>query len=360
MTYIHKLLGSSVRQCFGRLLFVLIAFSNMSVGEQEDDILSDAPRAADGRFTNLAGDIGHGSLAVRLPFMLRRFGTYFRDGRGGPNRVANDGVALRENAGHGIPTVTWIGHASLLVQMEQVSFLTDPIWSNRPSPLPLIGPSRFVAPGLAMDDLPPIDFVLISHNHYDHLDLPTLRSLAERNPATVFYVPLGNGALLQQQGIVNVEELDWGQTRVYKGVTIHSLPSQHWSKRSLTDDRKALWSSWAVIGAEQRFYFAGDTGYFDGFKMIGEALGPFDLVAVPIGAYEPRAMMRDSHMNPEEALRAAIDLRAERAVAIHFGTFDLSDEPLAEPPQRFNEAAQHSELGSEAAWVLDIGETRAF
>jgi len=349
-----------VRQRFGRLLFALIAFSNMSVGEQEDDILSVAPRAADGRFTNLAGDIGHGSLTVRLPFMLRRFGTYFRDGRDGPNRVANDGVVLRENAGHGIPTVTWIGHASLLVQMEQVSFLTDPIWSNRPSPLPLLGPSRFVAPGLAMDDLPPIDFVIISHNHYDHLDLPTLRSLAERNPATVFYVPLGNGALLQQQGIANVEELDWGQTRVYKGVTIHCLPSQHWSKRSLTDDRKALWSSWAVTGAEQRFYFAGDTGYFDGFKMIGEALGPFDLVAVPIGAYEPRAMMRDSHMNPEEALRAAIDLRAERAVGIHFGTFDLSDEPLAEPPQRFNEAAQHSELGSDAAWVLDIGETRAF
>lgn len=349
-----------MRQRFGRLLFALIAFSNMSVGEQEDDILSVAPRAADGRFTNLAGDIGHGSLTVRLPFMLRRFGTYFRDGRDGPNRVANDGVVLRENAGHGIPTVTWIGHASLLVQMEQVSFLTDPIWSNRPSPLPLIGPSRFVAPGLAMDDLPPIDFVIISHNHYDHLDLPTLRSLAERNPATVFYVPLGNGALLQQQGIANVEELDWGQTRVYKGVTIHCLPSQHWSKRSLTDDRKALWSSWAVTGAEQRFYFAGDTGYFDGFKMIGEALGPFDLVAVPIGAYEPRAMMRDSHMNPEEALRAAIDLRAERAVGIHFGTFDLSDEPLAEPPQRFNEAAQHSELGSDAAWVLDIGETRAF
>jgi N-acyl-phosphatidylethanolamine-hydrolysing phospholipase D len=349
-----------VRQRFSGLLLVFIAFSIMSVAEPADSISSSAPTAADGRFINSAGDIGHGSLAVRLPFMLRRFGTYFRDGGGRPNRIANDGVFLRENAGHGIPTVTWIGHASLLVQMDQVSFLTDPTWSNRPSPVPLIGPSRFVAPGLAMDDLPPIDFVLISHNHYDHLDLPTLRSLAERNPATVFYVPVGNGALLQQQGIANVEELDWGQTHAYKGITIYCLPAQHWSKRSLTDDRKALWSSWAVIGAEKRFYFAGDTGYFDGFKMIGEALGPFDLVAVPIGAYEPRAMMRDSHMNPEEALRAAIDLRADSAVAIHFGTFDLSDEPLAEPPQRFNEAAKNSELGGDAAWVLDIGETRTF
>ena len=115
-----------------------------------------------------------------------------------------------------------------------------------------------------------------------------------------------------------------------------------------------------MIGKERRFYFAGDTGYFEGFKLIGEALGPFDLAAVPVGAYEPRAMMRQSHMNPEEAVRAAIDLRANSALAIHFGTFDLSDEPLAEPPQRFNEAAKKTELGSNAAWVLDIGETRAF
>ncbi|MDG2271863.1 MAG: MBL fold metallo-hydrolase, partial [Halioglobus sp.] len=293
-------------------------------------------------------------------FMLRRLGTYFRDGDGSPNRVVNDGLFLRENVGRGSPTVTWIGHASMLVQMEGVSFLTDPIWSNRPSPVPFIGPSRFVAPGMDIHDLPSIDFVLISHNHYDHLDLPTLRTLAERNPATVFYVPLGNGALLQQQGIANVEELDWGQTLVYKDVTIVCLPTQHWSKRSITDDRKTLWASWAVIGEERRFYFAGDTGYFDGFKLIGEALGPFDLVAVPIGAYEPRAMMRESHMNPEEALHAAIDLRAVQAVAIHFGTFDLSDEPLAEPPLRFSDAAKNSAMGAKAAWILDIGETRHF
>jgi N-acyl-phosphatidylethanolamine-hydrolysing phospholipase D len=126
-----------VRQRFSGLLLVFIAFSIMSVAEPADSISSSAPTAADGRFTNSAGDIGHGSLAVRLPFMLRRFGTYFRDGGGRPNRIANDGVFLRENAGHGIPTVTWIGHASLLVQMDQVSFLTDPTWSNRPSPVPL-------------------------------------------------------------------------------------------------------------------------------------------------------------------------------------------------------------------------------
>jgi N-acyl-phosphatidylethanolamine-hydrolysing phospholipase D len=348
------------RHFLNALLLTIIALAAMRVGGATDDFFAGAPKGDDGRFTNLGGDIGHGSFSVRFPFFLRRFGTYFRSGEGAPERVANDGAFLRENARHSAPTVTWIGHATPLVQMEHVTFLTDPTWSNRPSPVPLLGPSRYVEPGLEIDDLPPIDFVVISHNHYDHLDLPTLKTLAKRNPETLFYVPLGNAALLREQGIDKVEELDWGQTAVYKGATIHCLPSQHWSKRSLTDDHKALWSSWAVTGSERRFYFAGDTGYFSGFQAIGSRLGPFDLVALPIGAYAPRAMMSESHMNPEEALLAAIDLRASRAVAIHFGTFDLSDEPLAEPPQRFRNAARNSELGEEAAWVFNIGETREF
>ena len=210
------------------------------------------------------------------------------------------------------------------------------------------------------EDLPPIDFVLISHNHYDHLDLPTLRALAERNADTIFFIPLGNGDLLRSQGITNVQELDWGQTASYKGATIHCLPSQHWSKRSLTDERKALWSSWAVTGEQRRFYFAGDSGYFSGFEEIGRKLGPFDLAAVPIGAYAPAAMMHESHMNPEEAVHAAEDLQARAAIAMHFGTFDLSDEPLAEPPIRFGNAAEESLLGRDNAWILDIGETRDF
>jgi N-acyl-phosphatidylethanolamine-hydrolysing phospholipase D len=333
-------------------------------GAEKDAYFANAPRDNERRFTNIAGDISHGSIAVRLPFFLRRLGTYFRSSDGAPHRVANDGAYLRANAAnnalHGESTVSWIGHATLLVQMEDVTFLTDPTWSNTPSPVPPIGPSRFVEPGLLMEDLPAIDFVVISHNHFDHLDLPTLASLAARNPDTLFYVPLGNGELLRNAGIDNVEELDWGQTATYKGLTVHCLPSQHWSKRSLTDTRQALWSSWAVTGADRKFYFAGDTGYFPGFADIGKQLGPFDLAAVPIGAYEPTAMMRSSHMNPEEALRAAIDLRAKRAVAVHFGTFDLSDEPLNEPPLRFKAAAQQSELDEAAAWVLDIGETRKF
>ena len=350
-----------MRQCFlSGLLLTIIALGAMRAGSTPDDFFAGAPRGDNGRFTNIGGDIGHGTFRVRFPFFMRRLGTYFRDGDGAPELVANDGAFLRENALHSVPTVTWVGHATLLVQLEHVTFLTDPIWSDSPSPVPFLGPGRYVEPGLAIDDLPPVDFVLISHNHYDHLDLPTLRSLAERNPETLFYVPLGNASLLREQGIDKVEELDWGQTAVYKGVTIHCLPSQHWSKRTLTDDHEALWSSWAVTGTERRFYFAGDTGYFPGFRAIGNRLGPFDLAALPIGAYAPRAMMRESHMNPEEALLAAVDLQASRALAIHFGTFDLSDEPLAEPPLRFRNAARKSDLGEEAAWVFAIGETRQF
>jgi N-acyl-phosphatidylethanolamine-hydrolysing phospholipase D len=353
--------GSCVRQWFLiRLLLTIVTLSALNTAGATDDGFAGAPLGDDGRFTNLSGELGHGTFAVRFPFILRRLGTSFRDGEGAPVRVINDGAFLRENARHSVPTVTWIGHATLLVQMEHVTFLTDPIWSDRPSPVPFLGPRRYVEPGLEIDDLPNIDFVIVSHNHYDHLDLPTLRSLATRNTATVFYVPLGNGELLRQQGIENVQELDWGQTAVHQGTTVHCLPSQHWSKRSLTDDHRALWSSWAVTGTERRFYFAGDTGYFTGFETIGRKLGPFDLVALPIGAYAPRAMMRESHMNPEEALQAAIDLRASRAVAMHFGTFDLSDEPLAEPPLRFKDAARQSAMGEEAAWVLNIGETREF
>ena len=319
-----------------------------------------APRTEAGRFANPIGDLDHGSFGVRWGFMWRRLGTAFRSGAGHPARVANDGAFLRENARHSEPTVTWIGHATLLVQMEHVSFLTDPIWSERPSPISFLGPKRFVAPGLEIEDLPPIDFVVISHNHYDHLDLRTLKKLAKRSPETLFYVPLGNAGLLRKAGITNVVELDWGDRVSFEGATIHCLPTQHWSKRGLADDQKALWASWAVTGPERRFYFAGDTGFFDGFEGIGEGLGPFDLVAVPIGAYAPRAMMKASHMDPEEAWRAAVALGARRAIAMHFGTFDLSDEPLDEPPRRFRAAAAGTSAAEPRAWILDIGETRQF
>ena len=324
--------------------------------------LGPAPRDAEGRFTNWHGDPSHGTWGVRLPFFLRRLGGLFRDRPGAPTRQPNDGAFLRENAKHSVPTVTWIGHATLLVQQDHVTYLTDPIWSDSTGPIAALGPRRLVPPGVALEDLPPIDFVLLSHDHFDHLDLPTLVALARRNPATRFLAPLGNAELLRGEGIEAVEEFDWGDATREGQVTIHCLPAQHWSRRGLTDERKRLWSSWAVVGPERRFYFAGDTGYFEGFVRIGEALGPFDLAAVPIGAYAPTAMMKESHMDPEEAVRAAIDVGARKALAMHYGTFDLSDEPLDEPPRGFIVAAGESAdlLPPETAWILRIGETRRF
>ncbi|MDX1735807.1 MAG: MBL fold metallo-hydrolase, partial [Halioglobus sp.] len=261
------------------MLLTLALFPTALVRGEADPLFSGAPRTDDGRFTNTAGELGHGSFGTRFPVMQRRLCTNFRSGDGAPPRVENDGAFLRENARHSVPTVTWVGHATLLMQAEHVTFLTDPTWASRPSPVAGVGPRRYVEPGLAFEDLPDIDFVLISHNHYDHLDMPTLLALAQRSADTVFFVPLGNGELLRGRGIGNVRELDWGQTATLGAATIHCLPSQHWSKRSLTDDNKALWASWAVTGDERRFYFAGDTGYFDGFEEIGRKLGPFDLAA---------------------------------------------------------------------------------
>ncbi len=319
--------------------------------------LAPAPRLADGRFVNPVGPIGHGPLGVRLPFMLRRIRASFDLRPGAPRIDRTDGAFFR---GPGeSPRVTWIGHATVLVEMDGVRFLTDPIWSQTASPLSFAGPPRLAPPGLALDALPPIDFVVVSHNHYDHLDLSSLTALAERDPLTWFIVPLANGELLRDAGITRVIELDWTGTTRIGDVVVHCLPVQHWSKRTLLDDDRALWSSWAVTGPTRRFYFGGDTGYFEGFREIGESLGPFDLAALPIGAYAPREMMAASHMNPEEAWQAALDVRAAAVLGVHFGTFDLSDEASDEPPRRFRERAR--EGGREGdAWVFSIGESRRF
>lgn len=345
-----------------RLSALMIAFCLLSlpVGGSAETEFAPAPVDVEGRFTNLDGEITHGSLAVRLRFSLRRIAGWFRSRPGAPARVENDGAFLRGNAGHSVPTATWVGHATLLIQMDHVTFLTDPIWSNTASPLSFAGPPRFVPPGIALEDLPPIDFVLISHNHYDHLDLETLEALAERNPEARFFVPLANGDLLRGRGLRHVIELDWGEVYSVAGVEVHCLSAQHWSRRGAFDERRALWASWAVVGPSRRFYFAGDTGYFSGFTAIGKVLGPFDLAALPIGAYEPKAMMEEAHLNPEQAVMAGIDVRARRLIGIHFGTFDLSDEPLDEPARRLRDAAREQGLEDDQVWILKVGETRRF
>lgn len=323
--------------------------------------LGPAPRDAAGRFRNFANPIERAGPTVVLPFLTRRVLNRFRGPpEGVPEQEPEARARLRARMQASDASVSWVNHASLLVRMDGVTLLTDPTWAGAAGPGRLIGARRLAPAGLTLDDLPPIDLVLISHNHYDSLDLAALRALAERGPETRFLVPLGDARLLRDEGIERVEEFDWSETLSLGPLTVHCLPSQHWSRRRLFDARRSLWASWAVIGPSRRFLFVGDSGYFPGFALIGKTFGPFDLAAVPIGAYEPKPMMRPFHMDPEQAVQTALDLGARRAVAMHFGTFDLTDEPIDEPPRRFLDAAAASRLGRSNAWVLRLGETRAF
>ncbi len=270
-------------------------------------------------------------------------------------RVANDGGALRAGASN--PSVTWVGHSTLLLQLDGVNLLTDPHWGTRASPLSWLGPRRLGAPGLGFEDLPRIDVVLISHDHYDHLDLETVKRLAFAHDP-VFLVPLGLKVWFEDHGMSRVEELDWWEAREYRGLRVLCVPAQHFAQRTPWDRDRRLWASWAVLGRSRRFYFGGDGGYFDGFKEAGERLGPFDLSAIAIGAYVPAAIMRLTHTTPEQAVQAFADLRSRVLLGIHWGTFDLAEEPLEEPPRRMLAEALRRGIGADRAWVLKVGETR--
>jgi len=272
-------------------------------------------------------------------------------------RVVNDGAALRAPAD--AARVTWVGHSTLLVQLDGLNILTDPHWGARASPLSWVGPRRLGPPGLAFDDLPRIDVVVISHDHYDHLDRSTVARLAATHDP-LFLVPLGLRSWFAAHGMTRVEELDWWDTREHRGLRFVCVPAQHFSQRTPWDRDRRLWASWAVLGASRRFYFGGDSGYFPGFKEAGERLGPFDLSAIAIGAYLPPAIMRLTHTTPEQAVQASEDLRTRVLLGIHWGTFDLAEEPLDEPPRRMVAAAARRGLGSDRAWILKVGETRGW
>jgi N-acyl-phosphatidylethanolamine-hydrolysing phospholipase D len=310
-----------------------------------------APRQG-GRFMNAAGPRDLPGFPTMLPFFLRKAWTSLVPRAGAAHQVPFDRTALRHN-----PGITWIGHSTMLVRMDGVTFLTDPIFSDRASPVPFAGPKRLVPPGVPLSELPRIDFVLISHDHYDHADAASIAALAARGAR--FIVPLGLGPLVRENGGMAVE-LDWWEDTSVGNVVVHCVPAQHFCARSLTDGNRRLWAGWVVEGPTRRFYHAGDTGYFDGFAEIGRRLGPIDLAAIPIGAYAPAAIMHSVHLNPEEAVQAALDLHARRVVAMHFGTFDLTDEPPDEPPRRFHAAATQLGLDPEHAWTLNIGETRSW
>lgn len=289
------------------------------------------------------------------------------DGYAGFERVQTDTARLSANRSE--PTVTWIGHATTLVQLAGFNILTDPQFSQRASPVSFLGPQRRVPLTVTLSDLPRIDVVVISHNHYDHLDRATVIELAgQPGRSPLFLVPLGLDDWFRNQGITNVRAMDWwdhhrvgfgrevaaGGTRDDAGQVVADkaiandgavptgqadareldvtfVPVQHWSARGLGDRNETLWGGWVLSTASTRVFFAGDTGYSSDFAEIGRRFDGFDLALIPVGAYEPRWFMREQHVDPEEAVKIHLDLHARRSIGVHWSTFELTDEPLDQP-----------------------------
>ena len=252
-------------------------------------------------------------------------------------------------------SITWLGHAAFLLRLDGRTVLLDPYLGEYAGPMSR-GPRRFVPPALAVDQLPPIDLLLVSHNHYDHLCEPTVRALARRHP-TVVMVPLGLGRFFKRRGFDDVRELDWEESSRANGLAVTALPAIHWSKRTPFDRNRSLWASFAIAGARRKVWFAGDTAAGPIFEELGRRHGPFDAALVPIGAYEPRSIMAAHHANPEEAVAIGLAMRAKKLIAMHWGTVVLTDEEPFEPPIRFRAAAAAAGLAAEQALVPCIGET---
>lgn len=309
---------------------------------------SEQPSRSRFRFVNLDGSGPHALSAVLKWALLDRMtGKRRRASAAAPApRVQPALEQLRRPPALGEPArLTWIGHASWLIQLDGVSLLIDPIFSTSLGP----GTKRYVAPALEVTQLPHIDAQLVTHNHRDHLDLPSLRAVARPVVAGLGLSPLFAGA-----GLDCTELAWWAETRVGE-VTIRFVPSQHWSQRGLGDTNETLWGGFIIEGSSARLYHSGDTAYFDGFSEIGRRCGPIDAALLPIGAYDPAWFMSKQHMNPEEAVRAFTDLAARHFVAMHWGTFKLTDEPLDEPPARLASEWQRRALDPSRCHVLPVG-----
>jgi N-acyl-phosphatidylethanolamine-hydrolysing phospholipase D len=290
--------------------------------------------------------------------------------------VAPDLAFIQANAKAGLamqPAMTWIGHITVLAQIGGLNILTDPVFSERCFPVQWAGPKRQTPPGLSLAQLPRIDVVLLSHNHYDHMDEGSLKALAAQpGGAPLIICPLGHQHWFAKWGIRKVVELDWWDTHVLEA-TAHSAripvtltPAQHWSARTATDALRSLWGGFAVRSPDCHLFFAGDTAYSPDFKDIRQHFarehtpeqgGGFDMALLPIGAYEPRWFMKDQHCNPEESVQIFQDLGAKRALAVHWGTFQLTDEPLDEPPRALDQALRAQGLAGERFAVVPVGAT---
>jgi L-ascorbate metabolism protein UlaG (beta-lactamase superfamily) len=253
--------------------------------------------------------------------------------------------------------VTWLGHAAFLLRMGGQNVLLDPFLSEYASPVHGVGPRRFTPPGLPVEALPPIDLLLVSHNHYDHLDARTIEALPNKRRTQVV-VPLGLGRFFWDRGFTRITELDWHEEMTRGGVKVTCVPAIHRSARTLIDRNRTLWGGFVVESDRTRVYFGGDTAYGTIFKQTGERHGPFDLALLGIGCYAPRAAMHMNHADPEEAVQIARDLGATHVMGMHWGTLRMTEEPPFEPPRRFRIAAAAAGYGPHEAWLMRVGETR--
>ncbi|MEU5314962.1 MBL fold metallo-hydrolase [Streptomyces sp. NPDC021562] len=300
----------------------------------------------------------HDRLTAPLPG-LKAMARFAREGSVRPGRQGLADIARLPCEPAPLPpvdagtvAVTWAGHASWVVRIGGLTVLTDPVWSRR-----ILGtPARVTPVGVPWETLPRIDAVVISHNHYDHLDAPTLRRLPRATPV---FVPAGLGGWFRRRRFTTVTELDWWEAAELSGVRFDFVPAHHWSKRTLTDTCHSLWGGWVLTGPDgQRVYFAGDTGYGHWFAGIGRRYPGIDLALMPIGAYDPRWWLSDVHLDPEEAVRATQDVGARRMAPMHWGTFILSAEPVLEPLTRVRAAWEKAELARENLWDLPVGGSR--
>lgn len=277
----------------------------------------------------------------------------FTDAAEWPESVPNKTHPFHKMAPNDKAVVTFINHATFLIQFQDLILLTDPIFSERASPYSFAGPKRVRAPGLKLEEIPSLDVVVISHNHYDHLDLDSLVQL-DKKFQPLFLVPLGDEKLLKSAGIQNVREMDWWDVHEIREHRISFVPTQHWSARGLFDKRESLWGGFFISSPNFKTYFGGDTGYAKHFTDTRLRLGAPDLALLPIGAYAPRDFMKVSHMNPEESYQAHKDLAATLSIGMHFGTFPLTDESIDEPVERLGKVSSGDFI------TLDQGESRVF
>lgn len=301
----------------------------------------------DGRFRNLD------AAADRSIRQVLRWATS-RQRKLWPEWVASRVRYVPREPAAGELLITFVNHSTFLIQAAGIALLTDPVWAKRASPTQWAGPARVCAPGIPFDQLPRVDVVLVSHNHYDHMDLATLRVLQRRFRSRIV-TTLGNKAFLERRGLRGVVELDWWAT--HDGIT--ATPAQHFAARTPFDRNRTLWAGFSFSCGGRCVFFTGDSGYAAHFTDIGTRLGPFDAALVPIGAYEPRWFMSAAHMNPEEAVRAHLDLRSRLSIAMHFGCFQLTDEAIDEPVRDLARAREKHGVPPATFRVLEPGETVA-